>query len=114
MLRAASGRDVPLVDGDDQESTTLWSATRNEVLGERNRITVIQLTGRETRDELQRLTAKYDDIIIDVGGRDTTTPRPTLTVANVLLLPFPPRLVAASGGGKAQAGGAGLGAILFR
>lgn len=91
VLRAASGRDVLLVDGDDQESTTLWSATRNEVLGDRNRITAIQLTGRGTRDELQRLAAKYDDIIIDVGGRDTTTQRAALTVADVLLLPFPPR-----------------------
>jgi len=91
VLRAAAGREVLLVDGDDQESTTLWSATRSEVLGGRNRITAIQLTGRGTRDELQRLAAKYDDIIIDVGGRDTTTQRAALTVADVLLLPFPPR-----------------------
>jgi len=91
VLRAASGREVLLVDGDDQESTTLWSATRSEVLRERNRITAIQLTGRGTRDELQRLASKYDDIIIDVGGRDTTTQRAALTVADILLLPFPPR-----------------------
>lgn len=62
VLRAAAGREVLLFDGDDQESTTLWSATRNEVLGARNRITAIQLTGRGTRDELQRLLdARLDD-----------------------------------------------------
>jgi chromosome partitioning protein len=91
VLRAAAGRQVLRVDGDDQESATLWSATRNEVLGEKNRITTIQLTGRGTRDELQRLAGKYDDIIIDVGGRDTTTQRAALTVADLLLLPFPRR-----------------------
>ncbi len=91
VIRAAAGRDVLLVDGDDQESATLWSATRNEVLGGANRLTSIHLTGRGTRDELQRLAAKYDDIIIDVGGRDTTTQRAALTVADILLLPFPPR-----------------------
>ena len=91
VLRAAAGQEVLLVDGDDQESTTLWSATRSEVLGERNRITAVQLTGRGTRDELQRLASKYDDIIIDVGGRDTGSLRAALTVADSLLVPVQPR-----------------------
>jgi chromosome partitioning protein len=33
----------------------------------------------------------YDDVIIDTGGRDTTSQRAALTIADVLLVPFPPR-----------------------
>lgn len=91
VLRAAAGHDVLLVDGDDQESTTQWAATRSETLGDANRITAIQLTGKSIRAELLKLTPKYYDIIVDVGGRDTTTQRAVLTCADVAVLPFPPR-----------------------
>ena len=91
VMRTAAGRDVLLVDGDDQESATLWAATRGEALGEANRITSVQLTGKSTRAELLKLVAKYDDVIVDAGGRDTTTQRAALTVAEMVVLPFPPR-----------------------
>jgi chromosome partitioning protein len=38
-----------------------------------------------------RLTSKYDDVIIDVGGRDTTSQRAALVIADVVLVPFVPR-----------------------
>lgn len=43
------------------------------------------------RTEVQRLASKYQDIIIDTGGRDTTSQRAALTVADVLIVPFVPR-----------------------
>jgi chromosome partitioning protein len=43
------------------------------------------------RNEVLKLSPNYTDIIIDVGGRDTTTQRAALTAADVLLLPIPPR-----------------------
>jgi chromosome partitioning protein len=33
----------------------------------------------------------YDDILIDTGGRDTTSQRSALTIADVFLAPFQPR-----------------------
>jgi chromosome partitioning protein len=33
----------------------------------------------------------YEEIIIDVGGRDTTSQRAALTIADVLVAPFQPR-----------------------
>ncbi|KKL80189.1 hypothetical protein LCGC14_2007250 [marine sediment metagenome] len=33
----------------------------------------------------------YDDIIVDTGGRDTTSQRSALTVADLFLAPFQPR-----------------------
>src|SRR3546814_3117567 len=42
-------------------------------------------------DLVRQLAAKYDDIIIDVGGRDTGSLRAALTVADTLLVPVQPR-----------------------
>lgn len=90
--RATDGYDVLLVDGDDQETTTLWASTRSENFPEGSKnLTCIQLRGRAARDEVLKLSERYQDIIIDVGGRDTTTQRAALTIANILLLPMPPR-----------------------
>lgn len=53
--------------------------------------TSIKLTGPAVRTDTQRLAPKYDQIVIDTGGRDTTSQRAALTVADVLLVPFLPR-----------------------
>ena len=47
--------------------------------------------GRAARDEVLKLAPRYQDVIIDVGGRDTTTQRAALTIANLVILPIPPR-----------------------
>lgn len=51
----------------------------------------IKLTGTAVRTQTLRLADKYQDIIIDTGGRDTMSQRAALTVADVLLVPFVPR-----------------------
>ena len=53
--------------------------------------TCIKLTGAALRTETLRLSEKYQDIVIDTGGRDTTSQRAALSVADVLLVPFVPR-----------------------
>ena len=90
-MRAAEGRDVLLVDADDQESATDFTNMRNELREGEASYTSIKLTGPAVRTETQRMVSKYDDIIIDTGGRDTTSQRAALTVAEVLLVPFIPR-----------------------
>lgn len=40
---------------------------------------------------MRQLAPKYDDIIIEVGGRDTGSLRAALTVAHTLLIPVQPR-----------------------
>jgi len=91
VIRAAEGRDVLLVDADDQETATDFTNLRNERASSGAKYTGIKLTGAAVRTEIQRLTSKYQDIIIDTGGRDTTSQRAALTVADVLLVPFVPR-----------------------
>jgi chromosome partitioning protein len=91
IIRAAQGRDVLLIDADDQETSTDFTALRNERMSEGAGYTSIKLTGPAVRTETLKLAKKYDDIIIDTGGRDTTSQRAALSVADVLLVPFVPR-----------------------
>jgi chromosome partitioning protein len=93
VLFAQKGHDVLLVDADDQGSVTDFTRQRNEHTSGQAGYTAVQLSGREVAPQVQRLAPKYDDIIIDVGGRDTVSQRAALAVANVFLIPFSPRSV---------------------
>jgi chromosome partitioning protein len=91
VMRAAEGHDVLLVDADEQETASDFTIFRNERTEGKAGYTSIKLTGAAVRNEVVRLREKYEDIIIDTGGRDTTSQRAALTVAHVLLVPFVPR-----------------------
>jgi chromosome partitioning protein len=91
IMRAAEGRDVLLIDADDQETASDFTILRNERLPGGAGYTSIKLTGSAVRTDIQRLASKYDDVIIDTGGRDTASQRPALTVAEILLVPCLPR-----------------------
>ena len=90
-VMGAKERDVLLIDADDQETATDFTILRNETLPEGAGYTGIKLTGPAVRTETQRLSNKYDTILIDTGGRDTASQRAALSVANILLVPFIPR-----------------------
>ena len=90
IMRAASGREVLLVDADDQETSTDFTILRTEKWAEAG-YTSIKLTGAAVRTEAKKLKPKYEDMVIDAGGRDTTSQRAALAIADVLLVPFVPR-----------------------
>ena len=83
-------RDVLLVDADEQGTSADFSALRAEVKGATG-YTAIQLNGSAVRNQVLGMRDKYEDIIIDAGGRDTAGLRAALTVADVALVPFQPR-----------------------
>ncbi len=85
------GRDVLFVDADDQETATDFTHWRNESLPEGAGYTAIQLANNAVRTEILKLKSKYDDIVIDTGGRDTTSQRAAMTVSDVYIVPFIPR-----------------------
>ncbi len=90
VMRAATGKKVLLVDADEQKSTTKWADIRQND-GIPTTWTTIQLYGNNIWNQLKKLSSDYDDIIIDVGGRDTSSQRSCLLVADILLIPFKPR-----------------------
>jgi chromosome partitioning protein len=91
VLAARAGKDVLLVDADPQETTATWAAARGERTGDLAPVTTVTIVGKQIREELKRLAEKYATVIVDAGARDTSTQRAALSVANLVLLPFPPR-----------------------
>jgi len=87
---ANNGRDVLLVDADDQQTATDFTNIRTEVQGEPG-YTAIQLYEMAVFSQVQKLKDKYDDIVIDTGGRDTKSQRAALLASDVYLVPFLPR-----------------------
>ena len=91
VMRTRVGADVLLIDADDQETSFDFTVLRNERTENQAGYTCIKLTGAALRTETMRLSQKYQDIVIDTGGRDTTSQRAALSIADVLLVPFVPR-----------------------
>ena len=86
----SQGHDVLLVDGDEQETASEFTAWREQTLGNTG-YTLVNMTGANLRKQVESMCAKYDHIVIDTGGRDTTSQRAALSVADVAMIPFVPR-----------------------
>ncbi len=91
VFLASQGRDVLLVDADDQESATDFASIRAE--SGKTDITAITLLSKAVYDQIPKLKTKYQDIVIDTGGRDTDTQRYALLMSDIFLVPFIPRSV---------------------
>ena len=80
LARALAGRDVLVVDGDRQGSAQMAVAVRSEA-GRRPGLACVQYQdGAVLRSQVQRQAAKYDDVVIDAGGRDSTALRAALSI----------------------------------
>jgi chromosome partitioning protein len=90
VMRSASGKKLLLVDADEQKSTIMW-ANQRDVLGIETKWTTVGFGGKALRSQVLRMKENYDDVIIDVGGRETTSLRASLTIADACFVPFKPR-----------------------
>lgn len=90
VILSATGKKVLLVDADEQKSASEWVEQRTGMGFETN-WTTISLAGRTSADQIMSLKKDYDHVIVDVGGRDTTSQRSALSIANIFLIPFKPR-----------------------
>lgn len=90
VMRSYDGKKVLLVDADEQHTASDWASQR-EALIRPTSWTTIQLFGKSIHSEIKKLSVNYDDIIIDVGGRDTTSQRSALAIANIYIIPFKPK-----------------------
>lgn len=90
VLRSAAGRKVLLIDADEQRSVSDWVEQR-EALEIPTAWTTIQLAGKTVHAQVLKLAQNYDDVIVDVGGRDTTSQRSALAIADIVVIPFKPR-----------------------
>ena len=86
-LRALAGHDVLLVDADSQGSANYWASSRDEA-GIKPRVACIQKFGRGLQEEVQDLDGRYQDVIIDAGGRDSVELRAAMVVAHKAFVPI--------------------------
>jgi chromosome partitioning protein len=91
--RTLAGRDVLLVDGDRQASSQTAVGIRAEAHRQPAPACVQYADGAVLRSQVQRQAGKYEDVVIDAGGRDTTALRAAIILSDVLLVPFLPRSV---------------------
>lgn len=91
LLRLHQGFDVWLVDGDDQQSALTAVSIRSENDVKPSLACSAYSDARTIRSQIEAQRKKWDDIIIDVGGRDTGALRAALLVCDVLLVPVQPR-----------------------
>jgi chromosome partitioning protein len=91
IARALSGRDVWLIDGDRQGTAQTAISIRSDSGHAPGIACASYPDGKTLRSQIQNQGAKWDDIIIDVGGRDSTALRAALLISDVLLTPFLPR-----------------------
>ncbi len=96
QMRAQVGYKVLLIDADEQQSAWDWSLQRDlnglglNTIGLRCGFVTVCMTGRAVYSNIIKMKADYDDIIVDTGGRDTTSQRAALCDADKFLMPFKP------------------------
>ncbi|CAG1005427.1 hypothetical protein MYXO_03382 [Myxococcaceae bacterium] len=88
--RVLAGRDVLLIDTDAQGSANDWAQSREESDAKPARVACIQKFGKGLQAEAQDLAKRYDDIIIDAGGRDSVELRAALVVSDKAYIPIQP------------------------
>lgn len=91
IARALAGRDVWLIDGDRQGTAQTAISIRAEAGHQPGIACATYPDGPTLRTQVQQQAKKFDDIVIDAGGRDSTALRAALTLSDVLLVPFQPR-----------------------
>jgi len=90
VMRSLEGREVLLIDADDQGTASSFTSLRSAGREGGSGYTCVRLLGEEIINAFKSLRDKYEDIIIDAGGRDTDSHRAGLAVADVALIPFQP------------------------
>ena len=88
-MRALAGRDGLLVDTDPQGSANYWTQSRDEE-NITPRVACVQKFGKGLPKEVQDLAHRYQDIIIDAGGRDSVELRSALVITERLFVPIQP------------------------
>lgn len=90
IRRATQGRDVLLVDADEQRTASKFAALRDTMENDGARYQTAAYAGRAVRDQVRTLARRFQDTVIDVGGRNTDSLRAALMVADRLVVPVPP------------------------
>jgi len=88
-MLALQGKDVLLLDTDRQGTASFWATVREETEIE-FRIACVQKFGKGLPSQVRDLADRYDEIVIDAGGRDSMELRYSLGVCDRAYIPVQP------------------------
>ena len=88
-MLALKGKDVLLLDTDRQGTASFWATVREEEKIE-PRVACVQKFGKGLPAQVRDLAERYDEIVIDAGGRDSMELRYALGVADRVYIPVQP------------------------
>lgn len=96
VVLASEKKRVLLIDADEQRSCSDWADQREESSSHFHEgclapLTTISLCGKSIYQQIAKLKSGYDVCVVDTGGRDTTSQRSALIVADKFIIPFKPR-----------------------
>jgi chromosome partitioning protein len=91
VARAMAGSDVWLIDGDSQGTAQTAISLRSAASRSPGIACSSYSDGTIMRSQIKQQMSKFEDIIIDIGARDSTALRAAITLADILLVPFQPR-----------------------
>ena len=91
IARALAGRDVWLIDADRQGTAQTAISIRADADHAPGIACASYPDGPTLRAQVTQQQGKFQDIIIDAGGRDSTALRAALVLSDVIVVPFQPR-----------------------
>jgi chromosome partitioning protein len=91
IARALQGREVMLIDGDRQETAQTAIDIRAASGKTPSIACAVYSEGRTLISQVGLMRSKFDDIIIDSGGRDSAALRAAMGMSDVVVVPFAPR-----------------------
>ncbi len=88
-MLAEDGDNVLLIDADPQRSTEVFADMRSQ-----NQMqplfSIVSKTGVALGDEIKRMKANFDSIVVDTGGRDSKEMRKAMLNSDVMIIPTIP------------------------
>jgi len=91
IARALAGRDVWLIDADRQGTAQTAISIRADAGHAPGIACASYPDGPALRAQVTQQQSKFQDIIIDAGGRDSSALRAALGLSDVIVVPFQPR-----------------------
>jgi len=88
-MLALEGKDVLLLDTDRQGTASFWATVREEA-GVEPKVACVQKFGKGLATQVRDLAGRYDEIVIDAGGRDSMELRYALGVSDRAYIPVQP------------------------
>ena len=89
VMLSLQGKDVLLLDTDRQGTASFWATVRED-MGIKPRIACVQKFGKGLASQVRDLAERYDEIVIDAGGRDSMELRYALGVCDRAYIPLQP------------------------